>query len=155
MDGRLYRSRTDAMIAGVCGGLGRYLGIDPTFVRVFFILLALSDGMGVWLYVILWFVLPREGQAEPTTIGENIRASVAEIGERGRSIGRDVGTTTPENPQAALIVGGAMIVLGVLFLLRNLGIDWLHWLRADTLWPLLLVLGGVALLWRRLREAGP
>jgi phage shock protein C len=55
------------MIAGVCGGLGGYLRIDPTLVRVFFVVLALGNGIGVLLYLILWIVLPREGEGEPGT----------------------------------------------------------------------------------------
>jgi len=64
---KLSRSRTHSMIGGVCGGLGRALRIDPTLVRLFFVLLALSDGIGVLIYIILWIVMPLEapGGARP------------------------------------------------------------------------------------------
>ncbi|HEX9116593.1 MAG TPA: PspC domain-containing protein, partial [Anaerolineae bacterium] len=59
MSTRLYRSRKDHMVAGVCGGLGEYLGIDSTLVRLFFVLLALPGaGVGFALYLILWVILP-------------------------------------------------------------------------------------------------
>ena len=55
---RLYRSQSEKMFAGVCGGLGEYFGIDPTLVRLFFVLLALLGGHGVLVYLILWLIVP-------------------------------------------------------------------------------------------------
>lgn len=58
---RLYRSKTDRKLAGVCGGLGEYLGVDSTVVRVVFVILALPGGLpGVLLYLILWLIMPEE-----------------------------------------------------------------------------------------------
>lgn len=64
---RLYRSRTDHMIAGVCGGLGHYFGIDPTLVRLAFVILALAGMSGGLAYLIMWIVVPLEpeGGASP------------------------------------------------------------------------------------------
>ncbi len=64
MSRRLYRSQTDRMIAGVCGGLAQVLDIDPTIVRLVFVLLALLGGHGVLLYLILWLIMPREDQVK-------------------------------------------------------------------------------------------
>ena len=55
---RLYRSTTNRKIAGVCGGLGDYFGIDPTILRIIWIALALGAGMGVIAYIIFWIVVP-------------------------------------------------------------------------------------------------
>lgn len=58
---KLYRSKKDRKLAGVCGGLGEYFGIDPTLIRVGFVLLALPGGLpGVLPYLILWIVIPEE-----------------------------------------------------------------------------------------------
>jgi phage shock protein C len=46
------------MLGGVCGGLGEFFGIDPTLVRLFFVLLALLGGHGVLIYLILWLIVP-------------------------------------------------------------------------------------------------
>jgi phage shock protein C len=60
MDGRqLTRSQTNKRIAGVCGGIAEYFDIDPTLVRVAFVVAALVGGPGLLLYVVLWIVLPR------------------------------------------------------------------------------------------------
>jgi phage shock protein C len=55
---RLMRSTTERMIAGVAGGLGEYFNMDPTLVRLIFVLLALAGGPGLILYLILWVVMP-------------------------------------------------------------------------------------------------
>jgi phage shock protein C len=62
---RLYRSQTEKMIGGVCGGLAEVLDIDPTIVRVVFVLLGLLGGHGVLLYIILWLIMPRQDQIKP------------------------------------------------------------------------------------------
>ena len=58
---KLYLSNTDKKIGGVCGGLGEYFDMDPTLVRVIFILIALlSLGLGVVAYILIWMVIPRK-----------------------------------------------------------------------------------------------
>ncbi len=63
---RLYRSQTDKMLGGVCAGLGQYLDVDPTVIRLIFILAALLGGHGILLYLILWLVMPPENQVTKT-----------------------------------------------------------------------------------------
>lgn len=57
---RLYRSRRDRSIAGVCGGLAEYLEIDVTALRLVTLLLILFGGLSIWVYVILWILIPSE-----------------------------------------------------------------------------------------------
>lgn len=58
---RLFRSRSDRQLAGVCAGIAEYFGWDPTLVRVGWILLTLLGGSGILLYLILWLVMPESG----------------------------------------------------------------------------------------------
>ena len=60
MNRRLLRSRTDRMIGGVCGGLAQYFCLDSSALRVISALLILFGGMSVWVYLILWLVIPEE-----------------------------------------------------------------------------------------------
>ena len=55
---KLTRSQTDKMIAGVCGGVAEYLEIDPTLVRLVFMLLFFFGGNGLLIYLILWILMP-------------------------------------------------------------------------------------------------
>jgi phage shock protein PspC (stress-responsive transcriptional regulator) len=58
---RLYRSRTDRKIAGVCGGLAEYFNVDPVIVRIVAFILLLPGGLpGLLPYIILWIVVPEE-----------------------------------------------------------------------------------------------
>ncbi|HEY5529193.1 MAG TPA: PspC domain-containing protein [Thermoleophilia bacterium] len=61
MERRLYRSRTEKMIAGVCGGVAEYFNTDPTIVRLLWVLITLLGGAGVLLYIVLWIVMPLQG----------------------------------------------------------------------------------------------
>lgn len=57
---RLYRSRTDKKIAGVCGGLAKYFDIDPVIVRLLWLFFVLLGGSGIILYIIAWIIIPLE-----------------------------------------------------------------------------------------------
>jgi phage shock protein C len=57
---RLYRSRTDRMISGVCSGLGEYLGIDPTVVRLLFVLGFFAGGSTIPVYIVMMIIVPEE-----------------------------------------------------------------------------------------------
>lgn len=61
---RLSRSATDRMVAGVCGGLARYSGIDAVLWRVGFVALTLLGGSGLLFYVLLWVLMPSQPGAE-------------------------------------------------------------------------------------------
>jgi len=56
---KFYLSDTDKKIGGVCGGIAEYLDVDSTFVRLFFVLLALLGGITVFIYIVLWIIAPR------------------------------------------------------------------------------------------------
>ena len=55
----LYRSREECIIAGVCGGLADYFGLDVSKLRVALLLLILFGGLSIWAYIILWLVVPQ------------------------------------------------------------------------------------------------
>lgn len=88
---RLTRSHSERMIAGVAGGLASYVGIDPLFVRIGFIILSLFNGIGIMLYLALWLIVPNEGSLSEgrTTVREAIvemQAFVAELIARVRGV---------------------------------------------------------------------
>jgi phage shock protein C len=67
MQSRLMRSRTEVIIAGVCGGLAEYFGLDPVIVRLIFVLVTLTTGIGFIVYPVLWLVMPKAGARVPAT----------------------------------------------------------------------------------------
>ena len=57
---RLYRSKTNRIIAGVCSGIAEYFDIDPTLIRLLWLLFSLGGGAGVLAYIIAWIIIPEE-----------------------------------------------------------------------------------------------
>jgi phage shock protein C len=57
---RLFRSRDNRVIAGICGGMGEYFNVDPVVLRIVWLLLILGFGTGVLAYLICWIVIPTE-----------------------------------------------------------------------------------------------
>ncbi len=156
MPRKLYRSQTNRMVAGVCGGLGEYLSIDPVFIRLFFVLLTLGQGAGVLVYLILWFVLPSQDVVDAGgTASEHVHQGATEFADRAREMGQELRESAMSpNPQSRLFVGLILVLVGGVFLLRNLNIVWLQWLDFGVLWPFLLILGGLLMLIRGVRREG-
>src|SRR5690606_15680677 len=61
---RLRRSRDDRIIAGVCGGMGAYFGVDPSWFRLAFVVLAIGGGASVLVYLISWLIIPEQKEGE-------------------------------------------------------------------------------------------
>ncbi len=59
---KLYRSRENAMLAGVCGGIGEYFDIDPTIARLAWVVLGFCGGVGIWAYIISVVIIPQRPQ---------------------------------------------------------------------------------------------
>jgi phage shock protein C len=146
---KLYRSTSDSMIGGVCGGLGDYFDIDANLIRLIFVVLAVIPGFGILIYLALWLILPEDEEGAKRSLADRVREGTDEIVDRAKKLGDGVRSTTrPTNLAGTFGVGLVLIVLGVVFLLRNLGVTWLSWIALGTLWPALLILGGAAFLWR-------
>lgn len=118
MEKKLYRSRRNSMIGGVCGGLGEYLNVDPTIMRLVAVLLVFANGIGLLAYIIAWVIIPRNPEIEAEVV-------VTERSELNR-----------------LLPGLALIVLGLVFLLNTL----IPWFRFRYLWPLILIVLGIFIL---------
>ncbi len=153
---RLYRSTSDRMIAGVCGGLGKYFNVDPTIVRLAFLLLFFLGGGGFVLYLILWIVVPDE-QRLSSTPQEVMQANTQEMAQAakqfGQSMGQAVGASSGDVTQSAARSGPVLfavilIGLGILFLLQNL-----LRINLSQFWPVILILIGLALLIPAMRRS--
>jgi phage shock protein C len=125
MHRKLYRSRSNSMIAGVCGGLGEYLRVDPNILRVVAVLLIFAKGLGFLAYIVVWAIVPRRPETEPA---EEAAPARSEINR--------------------LLPGLILIAVGLVFLLNNL----IPWFAFGYLWPLFLIVVGVALLLKALKK---
>jgi phage shock protein C len=136
MKKKWYRSRKDKMIGGVCGGLGEYFDIDPTLVRIIFVV-GLFMAAGFLAYIVLWIVVPEEPLIPAT---KNNTETTGEPGAEANPA-KDQQQQTPEVPKRnrSGIFGGIMVILGVLLLLGN-------FVAFHAFWPLVLILIGVGIL---------
>jgi phage shock protein C len=133
------------MIGGVAGGLGAYVNIDPIFVRLLFILLLFGSDFGFILYLLLWILIPEEGKAYGFKDDS--------FSDRVKSMGNDVQKAVSQpHPQSGLILGAGLIIIGGILFLDRLNLSWLNWMNFDILWPLILIVGGIVLLFRIRRE---
>jgi len=162
MEKRLYRSQSDRMIWGVCGGLAKYFDIDPTIVRIIAVLTIFLGSFGIWAYIILAIVVPLEGSktAEPKeTIKENVEEMKETAGELGREIRSTLEGEEGESEEVAKVrhrrrnlFGIILVVVGILFLLGSFDLFW--WFRWNNLWPLILVAIGVLIILSTRRRRG-
>ncbi|HEV7761223.1 MAG TPA: PspC domain-containing protein, partial [Acidimicrobiales bacterium] len=130
----LSRDRDDRVIAGVCAGVARWLGVDPTIVRIAVVLLGFANGVGLLVYAVAAVVLPEDA---PGDVGDPAAAEAPAPG------------TSPhhQNVEHALALG--CITLGVLLLVR-----WVSPFFPDhVVWPATVAAGGLGLVWSRAGEA--
>lgn len=128
---KLARSQTHRMIAGVCGGFADYFNLDPTLVRIVWILLSLVNGIGILVYIAALVLMPEESAG---TSAEKKEANKI------------------RSESAGMVVGIILISVGLIFLMReSFQVTWpYHWpifvfpfMRFDVVLPLILVLLGV------------
>ncbi len=60
MKKRLYRSKTNRILGGICGGIAEYLDVDPTIIRLIWVLITLVYGVGILAYLIAWLIIPEK-----------------------------------------------------------------------------------------------
>lgn len=148
MEKRLYRSRTDRMIWGVCGGLGKYFGLDPTIIRLIFVLLIFAGGFGIIAYLVLAVVAPLEG-SRTTQPGETFKENIAEMRDTASQVGSGIkGAFSREQKEEVetrgrrrVALGIAIIVIGVIFLIGVFNLFW--WVNWWRLWPIIVIVVGV------------
>lgn len=137
MERRLTKSRTNRMIFGVCGGLGEYLEIDPTLVRLAFVFLTLANGIGLIIYIVLAIIMPsEEGIAMPPNA-------------RGRQSTWESPEMTGESLKKSdrnRLLGAILLIVGVYLLLDALSIFRNFWWLDELFLPVILILGGAWLL---------
>jgi phage shock protein C len=115
---RLYRSNTQRVVAGVCGGLGEYFAVDPVWFRIGFVFLALAGGSGLLIYLLMWLII----QPQPDGYVASTEA-----------------TATPA--KGSIILGVVLMLVGTIALVNSVA-PWM----GQYIWPIIFVMVGLALL---------
>ncbi len=146
---RLYRSKKDSVIAGVCGGIAEHFDIDPTLVRIVAVISIFINGIGLIAYIIGWIFIPQnpESLGEEETGGQKGKAGT--IKEKAENVASEIGkeirgeSGKAGNKRNLALVGGLIIIcLGLLFLASN----FFPWFGFVRLWPVVLIILGVVIL---------
>lgn len=143
---RLYRSKKNSMIAGVCGGIAEYFDIDPTLVRIIAVLTIFVNGVGLIAYLIAWIVIPQNSEQSSEQSSEEEKGGLREKAEKiAQNIGKHINEDLDKNSYKKdhLIIAGLIFLgLGCLFLINN----FLPHLSISKLWPLILIIIGLGIL---------
>ena len=143
MSRRLYRSRADRVLGGVCGGLGTHFDADPVIFRLVFVLMTVMGGSGILIYIIMLLVIPKEPAPAPAPEVAPVSADTLPVLEAPP----EEAASARLRPARGAAAGIILVALGVLFLASNLGLFW--WWKWKVLWPVVLVAVGLWLLLRR------
>jgi phage shock protein C len=147
MNKRLYRSKSNKMLAGVCGGLAEYFGVDPTIIRIAYLAISLIISPlflgGVVIYIIAAIVIPQDEGSFPgnstrqANEGFSEDASNMKADEWDKQVNYDAGKNR-------IVLGAALVVIGVLFLLKQL----VFWFDYKYIIPLIVVGVGIYIIYK-------
>ncbi|EGW40744.1 PspC domain-containing protein [Desulfosporosinus sp. OT] len=147
MTERLYRSAREKMLGGVCGGLADYFSVDVTLVRLIVLVATFAGGVGFLAYLAAWAIIP----VNPVDQHGRTEQHNRETGDAVREIESDIVLTTKgldrheNHEKRTKFAGGILVTLGVFFLLERV---LPYWFDMSKMWPLLLIIIGLAIIWR-------
>lgn len=136
---RLYRSEDDKVISGLCGGVGEFFDLDPTIIRIVFVILTIWGGVGVILYIIGVLVVP----VRPSNLAEGEKKTkntdfTDKINEIAQDLKEKVNNKNRKMLRGEVIIGSAIILFGLLLFIEN----FLPHYGLDLFWPIMLILFG-------------
>lgn len=171
MHKKLYRSARERMLGGVAAGVAEYFDVDPTIVRLVFVLSVFVGGAGIIAYIIMWIIVP-QGPFVPYNMNTNIPPQNQEPGTKtdsnsttGGNFSAEPGTSpksdTPPDPNPDYsqfqkphhekhgITWGIVLIIFGIFLLANNMIDTIHF---HDIFPVALVVLGIGLLLNAIKK---
>lgn len=136
MEERLYRSRKNKMIGGVCGGLAEYFDIDPVLMRAIFIITAIGWGIGFIAYIVLWIIMP-----DVTKIYGYEAIKDDWQPPKKEKIPEEKEEDTGKRKT---VIGNFLIILGGVLLAAN----FVPWMDFSIIFPILLIAVGLIIFYK-------
>lgn len=144
---KLYRSTTDKIIFGVCGGLGEYFNIDPVIMRIIFVILAVWGGSGILIYIILAIVIPEKSNISKKNAKNRPTEDVIE--ENVEKLAKEVENVAKKHSSNSdKLFGFLLLVVGLMLMVNN----FFPVFEFRKLWPLTLIVLAVFILARGSQE---
>ncbi|SKC43034.1 PspC domain-containing protein [Maledivibacter halophilus] len=138
MSKKLFRSPNDKILAGVCGGIADYFAIDPTLVRIVWVIFTLMGGAGIIAYIICAVIFPEGSGNDTGLIGDEYVVGAKNYEDKYNNYD-DEG-----HDKNKILIGSILVVLGVLFLIRR----YVYWFDLGKLWPVVLIGLGVFIIYK-------
>ncbi|HOZ37035.1 MAG TPA: PspC domain-containing protein [bacterium] len=155
---KLYRSTTNKIIFGVCGGLAEYFDLDPIIVRALFVLFALMGGGAIILYLLLALIIPSDNPAVSSS--QEVKDFARDLGTKVHEVAGEFKSPKPDQSSATgsgrRFFGLIVLLIGLYFLLREI-LPWplfhfyFSWFRWGLFWPSLIILTGVYIMVKKTR----
>lgn len=143
---KLYRSEDNRMLGGVCSGLAEFFNIDPTLIRLFFVLITFFGGGGIFFYLVLWLIIPSKSSVSELS-RQNFEKNIQEMKDKAQHLAEDLKTGSKKS-DSKQILGLFVILFGVMLLLGNLGI--LNLVKVWKFFPAaIIILLGLGILAKR------
>ncbi|HSP87714.1 MAG TPA: PspC domain-containing protein [Ignavibacteriaceae bacterium] len=146
MNKKLYRSSKDKMLGGVAAGLADYFNIDPTLVRVLFVVILFLGGTGILAYIVMWIIVPEEPLVFQTTSTGTTEKPDTETTSEKQESSFDAqayfNSVEKKREKRRTTAGLILLVLGLIFLADN----FIPRINIGEFWPLILVAAGIGIL---------
>lgn len=148
MGKKITRSRRNKVIEGVCGGIAEYFDIDPTIVRLGFVITTFFGGTGIIAYIIAIFIIPEEDEYvskhfynEEDSFNNNFDDAFDEEKDFTKTMGDTEEEFNPPTDRNKTVIGVGLIILGVVFLLRQ-------FINFKLIFPALLISIGMFIIYK-------
>lgn len=145
MNKKLYRSVTDKMLGGVCGGIAEYFSIDPVIIRLAFVLAVIFGGGGILAYIILWIIIPQKPYIITPFNQENKTDANLVDDEGEKKTSNDLQSNMLYknlNNNKTVFAGVLLVVLGMIILISN----FVPGFYFRDYWPVILIILGLAII---------
>jgi len=154
MKKKLYRSKKDCVIGGVCGGIAEYFDIDSTLVRLLAIAIFFLGGSGIIAYIIGWIIIPQNPNGNTEDNSENKGEIKGKIKKGTDKANKKVEENLSEERSKGNSERNRNIILGVIFIIAGLVFmgstffPWITWIAWGTFWPVIIIVIGLVIMIR-------
>jgi phage shock protein C len=143
---KLYRSKTDRVIFGICGGLGEYFEVDSLIVRILFILLTFTGGSGIIIYLILAVMIP-DGEGQKIKSKET-KEAIGSAQEKTQNLAKEI-KNSKWIKNTRNIIGLVVVFIGLNILFEQIfDFSPFSFIKWGIVWALIIVLIGVKIIFK-------
>jgi len=154
MKNKLYRSKKDCVIGGVCGGIAEYFDIDSTLVRLLAILVFFFGGSGLIAYIIGWIIIPKNPNGNTKDNSENkgkiegkIKKGADKADKKAEENLSEERSKGNSEKNRNIIFGIILIIVGLVFMGTTF-FPWITWIAWGTFWPVVIIVVGLVIMIR-------